>query len=108
MPAEPPSGLQPRTRVDIPSWASLLFIYANLLVPTLMAFLVGANMLIWTGSRINYVFIFGKASRKFPAMSNLSLSYCKDLDIRTRLDHREYFEVHWRLCNAWITDKASS
>jgi xenotropic and polytropic retrovirus receptor 1 len=57
--AEHPSGLQPHTRIDIPSWASLLFIYANLLVPTLLAFLVGANMLIWASSRINYVFIFG-------------------------------------------------
>jgi xenotropic and polytropic retrovirus receptor 1 len=90
------SGLQPHTRVDIPSWASLLFVYANLLVPTLLAFLVGANMLIWTASRINYVFIFGTTSRKFSAMSNLSLNHCKDLDIRSRLDHREYFEVHSR------------
>jgi len=62
--AEHPSGLQPHTRVDIPSWGSLLFIYANLLVPTLLAILVGTNMLIWTASRINYVFIFGTVSRK--------------------------------------------
>ena len=67
--AEHPSGLQPHTRVDIPSWGSLLFIYANFLVPTLLAILVGTNMLIWTASRINYVFIFGTVSRKFSAMS---------------------------------------
>ncbi len=98
--AEPLSGLQPHTRVAIPSWASLLFIYANLLVPTLLLFLVGTNMLIWTTSRINYVFIFGTASRIFSAMSNLSLIHHKDLDISTRLDHREYFEVHpRRFCN---------
>ena len=89
--AEPLSGFQPQTRVVIPSWGSLLFIYANLLVPTLLAFLVGANMLIWTSSRINYVFIFGTTSRKFSEYISDSL---KDLDIRTRLDHREYFEVH--------------
>jgi xenotropic and polytropic retrovirus receptor 1 len=67
--AEHLSGLQPHTRVDIPSWGSLLFIYANLLVPTLLALLVGTNMLIWTASRINYVFIFGTVSQKFSAMS---------------------------------------
>ncbi len=68
MRAERPSGLQPHTRVDIPSWASLLLIYANLLVPTLLALLVGTNMLIWTASRINYVFIFGTPSRKLSAI----------------------------------------
>jgi hypothetical protein len=67
--AEHPSGLQPHTRIDIPSWGSLLFIYANLLVPTLLAFLVGTNMLIWTASRINYVFIFGTVSQSIFAMS---------------------------------------
>ena len=98
--AEHPSGLQPHTRVDIPSWATLLFIYANLLVPTLLAFLVGTNLLIWTASRINYVFIFGTVSRNSLQCQDLSLIRCEDLDIRTRLDHREYFEVHSRrLCN---------
>ena len=95
--AEPSSGLQPHTRVDIPSWASLLFIYANLLVPALLAFIVGANMLIWTASRINYIFIFGTASPNFFALSNVSLIHCEDLNIRTRLDHREYFEVYFRM-----------
>jgi hypothetical protein len=71
--AEHLSGLQPHTLVDIPSWGSLLFIYANLLVPTLLALLVGTNMLIWTASRINYVFIFGAVSRKFSAMSKIYL-----------------------------------
>ena len=94
--AERSSGLQPQTRVDIPSWASLLFIYANLLIPALLSFIVGANMLIWTASRINYVFIFGTASPKFSALSNISLIHYKDLDIRSRLDHREYFEVYSR------------
>lgn len=99
--AEHPSGLQPHTRVDIPSWRSLLFIYANLLVPTLLAFLVGTNLLIWTASRINYVFIFGTASRTSSALSRFISSICGDLDIRTRLDHRDYFEVHSRrLCSA--------
>jgi len=57
--AEPPSGLQSHTRISIPSWGALLYIYAVLLVPTLLAFLVGVNMLVWSASRINYVFIFG-------------------------------------------------
>ena len=99
--AEHPSGLQPHTRVDIPSWGSLLFIYANLLIPTLLPFLVGTNMLIWTESRINYVFIFGTVSQISVQCHYISLIRCEDLDIRTRLDHREYFEVHHRrLCNA--------
>ncbi|KAI9507586.1 SPX domain-containing protein [Russula earlei] len=78
-------ALQPHTRAAIPSWGSLLYIYAVLLVPTLLAFLVGTNLLIWNASRINYVFIFG---------THLGTSLpCQHLDIRTRLDHREYFEV---------------
>jgi hypothetical protein len=34
-----------------------------------------------------------RASRKVFSILNLSLNHCKDLDIRSRLDHREYFEV---------------
>ncbi|KAH9962879.1 SPX domain-containing protein [Russula dissimulans] len=89
------SALQPQTRVAIPSWGSLLYIYAILLVPTLLAFLVGTNLLIWNASRINYVFIFGTAPRSFDCYVLLDSPYMElaDLDIRTRLDHREYFEV---------------
>lgn len=65
---------QDRTRAAIPAWGSLLYIYAIFLVPTLFAFLVGVNLLVWSTSRINYVFIF-------------------EFDVRTRLDHREYFEI---------------
>ncbi|TFY73631.1 hypothetical protein EWM64_g10381 [Hericium alpestre] len=62
------------TRAAISGWDSLLFIYSILLVPSVFAFLVGLNLLVWNHARINYVFIF-------------------ELDIRTRLDHREYFEL---------------
>ncbi|KAI0000209.1 hypothetical protein BJV74DRAFT_766977, partial [Russula compacta] len=68
--AEPFSALQPQTRIAIPSWGNLLYIYAILLVPALLAFLVGVNMLIWNASRINYVFIFGTASQNFTAISD--------------------------------------
>jgi len=68
--AEPPSGLQPYTRIAIPSWGTLVYIYVILLAPTLLAVLVGTNMLIWNASRINYVFIFGMPYRKFDAMPN--------------------------------------
>lgn len=54
-------GLQHQTRAAIPSWGTLLYIYGILQVPTLFAFLVGTNLLIWSSARINYVFIFGKA-----------------------------------------------
>jgi hypothetical protein len=68
--AKPPLGLQPYTRLAIPSWGSLLYIYMILLAPTLLAVLVGTNMLIWNASRINYVFIFGTPFRNFDTMSN--------------------------------------
>jgi hypothetical protein len=93
--AEPPSGLQPYTRIAIPSWGTLLYVYAILLAPTLLAVLVGTNMLIWNASRINYVFIFGTPSEVRCHVKS-SLIHILDLDIRTRLDHREYFEVHFQ------------
>jgi hypothetical protein len=46
-------------------------------------------MLVWSASRINYVFIFGKDPATFRHISD----NCPELDVRTRLDHREYFEV---------------
>lgn len=67
-----------------------MYIYAIFLVPTLFAFLVGFNLVVWSASRINYVFIFGKDL----AMSRpLYLINYTEFDVRTRLDHREYFEV---------------
>ena len=59
-------GFQDRTRAALPAWGSLLYIYAIFLVPTLFAFLIGADLLIWNASRINYVFIFGKDLASFP------------------------------------------
>jgi hypothetical protein len=70
MVAELPSGLQPYTRTVIPSWGTLLYIYVILLAPTLLAVLVGTNMLIWNASRINLVFIFGAPYRRFDALSD--------------------------------------
>ncbi|KAI0066844.1 hypothetical protein BV25DRAFT_1249814 [Artomyces pyxidatus] len=69
---------QHETRAAIPGWSSLLFVYAILALPTMFALLVGVDALIWSEARINYVFIF-------------------ELDIRTRVDHREYFEDLRRL-----------
>ena len=43
----------------IPGSATLLFIYAVFAVPVLFSVLVGLNLLAWTRSRINHVFIFG-------------------------------------------------
>lgn len=36
-----------------------MYIYAVFFVPTLFTLLVGTNLLVWSHSRINYVFIFG-------------------------------------------------
>ncbi|OBZ67468.1 Phosphate transporter PHO1 [Grifola frondosa] len=67
-------SFQQDTRRAIPSWDGLLFVYAIFFIPTLFSLLVGINLLVWSRSRINYIFIF-------------------ELDLRTRLDHRVYFEA---------------
>ncbi|KAL0960089.1 hypothetical protein HGRIS_011733 [Hohenbuehelia grisea] len=67
-------SFQSSTRVELPGWDALLFIYGILFIPTIFSLLVGVNLLVWSLSRINYVFIF-------------------ELDVRTKLDHREYFET---------------
>ncbi|TFY58647.1 hypothetical protein EVJ58_g6292 [Rhodofomes roseus] len=66
-------SFQPDTRAAIPSWDGLLFVYGIFAVPIIFSCLIGINLLVWHNARINYVFIF-------------------ELDLRTKLDHREYFE----------------
>ncbi|KAJ3565291.1 hypothetical protein NP233_g7722 [Leucocoprinus birnbaumii] len=65
---------QRETQELIRGWDVLLFFYGLLLVPVLFSLLVGLNLLVWTQSRVNYVFIF-------------------ELDVRTRMDYQEYFEI---------------
>lgn len=67
-------SFQEQTRRDIPAWDALLFLYGIILVPMIFVLLVGLNLLVWSRSRINYVFIF-------------------ELDVMNRLDFREYFEI---------------
>ncbi|KAG2109842.1 EXS family protein/ERD1/XPR1/SYG1 family protein [Suillus discolor] len=50
--------LRDSTATSLPSWNIILFIYSILLIPTLLALLVGLNLVVWAGERINYVFIF--------------------------------------------------
>lgn len=86
------SGFQPDTLQAIPGRDGLLFVYAIFLVPVLFSLLVGMNILVWSRSRINYVFIFGELS--FVSLFfHLCSSIYAELDVKTRLDHREYFEV---------------
>ncbi|OCB90034.1 EXS family protein/ERD1/XPR1/SYG1 family protein [Sanghuangporus baumii] len=66
-------SFQPGVRENLP-WDALLYVYATFLVPVSFALLVGINIWVWTRSRINYQFIF-------------------ELDVRTQLDSREYFEL---------------
>lgn len=66
--------LRDSTATSLPSWNIILFIYSIFLIPTLLALLVGLNLVVWAEERINYVFIF-------------------ELNVRSRLDHREYFEL---------------
>lgn len=85
-------GFQPDTLQAIPGRDGLLFVYAIFLVPVLFSLLVGMNILVWSRSRINYVFIFGRVSSVSLVFHLCSPSHT-ELDVKTRLDHREYFEV---------------
>ncbi|KAK7463123.1 Xenotropic and polytropic retrovirus receptor 1 [Stygiomarasmius scandens] len=67
-------SFQADTRENIPGWDGLLFFYSIFLIPVVFSLLVGLNLSVWANSRINYIFIF-------------------ELEPRTRLDHREYFEI---------------
>ena len=58
--AHPFLGFQPEVRHGVQGWEALLYIYAIMLVPVLLAMLIGLNMLVWARTRINYVFIFGE------------------------------------------------
>ena len=84
-------GFQDDTRDKIPDFDSLYYIYSILLIPTLFSLLVGLNILGWSKARINYVFIFG-ASR-VQARVVYDLTPLAELDVKTKMDHREYFEV---------------
>lgn len=66
--------LRDSTPTSLPSWDIMLFIYSIFLIPMLLVLLVGLNLVVWARERINYVFIF-------------------ELNVRSRLDHREYFEL---------------
>ncbi|KAG1816904.1 EXS family-domain-containing protein [Suillus variegatus] len=50
--------LRQSTATSLSSWNIILFIYSILLIPTLLALLIGLNLVVWAGERINYVFIF--------------------------------------------------
>ncbi|KIK38861.1 hypothetical protein CY34DRAFT_90270 [Suillus luteus UH-Slu-Lm8-n1] len=52
------TGVWLGTHISLPSWDIILFIYSILLIPTLLALLVGLNLVVWAKERINYVFIF--------------------------------------------------
>lgn len=56
------TGFQADTRRAMPGYGGLLFVYSIFLIPVVFSFLVGLNILVWSRSRINYVFIFGKRS----------------------------------------------
>lgn len=52
--------------------------------------MVGLNILVWSKTRINYGFIFGM----YHSSRADTISYpLLEFDVKTQLDHREYFEV---------------
>lgn len=79
--------LRDSSHPSLPSWDIILFIYSIFLIPTLLALLIGLNLVVWARERINYVFIF-------------------ELNVRSRLDHREYFELpaflFWALAHCFM------
>jgi hypothetical protein len=58
------SGSQPETRAAIPMWDGLMLVYATFFVPVFFSLIVGLNLLVWSRSRINHVFIFGQLLRQ--------------------------------------------
>ncbi|KAF5356935.1 hypothetical protein D9756_006619 [Leucocoprinus leucothites] len=62
------------TREQIPDWDALLYFYGIFLIPVVFSMLIGLNLLVWARSRVNYTFIF-------------------ELDVRSRMDYREYYEI---------------
>ena len=58
------AGFQADTRRAIPGYDGLLFLYSIFVIPVIFSLLVGLNILVWSNSRINYVFIFGECGRR--------------------------------------------
>ena len=67
--------------------------YATFLVPLVFALLVGVNIWVWNWSRINYQFIFGTYLLCCLLFKSNLHRRILELDVRTQLDSREYFEV---------------
>ncbi|KAG8932567.1 hypothetical protein FRC01_013197 [Tulasnella sp. 417] len=67
-------AVQPGLQESMPYWRVMLEIYSALAIPVVFALLIGLNMAAWSKKRLNYVFIF-------------------ELDLRTVIDPREYFEI---------------
>ena len=51
---------QDSVRDDFPAWDALVLIYGIFFLPVFLAILIGHNILVWSHTRINYTFIFGK------------------------------------------------
>lgn len=70
------SGIYHSTLKETHGYArdALLYIYATFLIPVVFSMLIGLNLHVWTRCNINYAFIF-------------------ELDVQSRMDYREYYEV---------------
>lgn len=56
---------QPSTKIGLPSWEVLLYLYGVVFLPLMFALLVGLNLAGWASARINYVFMFGNKPHSF-------------------------------------------
>lgn len=92
-------GFRSDTRQAIPAYNGLLFVYGILFIPVFFSLMVGLNILVWSKTRINYGFIFGA----YHSSCVDTISYpLLEFDVKTQLDHREYFEVCDSPCCIYI------
>lgn len=72
------------------AWSALLFVYGVFFVPVIFSLLVGLNIVAWSSTRINYVFIFGNSCAL--VMIDL-IDTCSELPVSSHLNYRKYFEI---------------
>lgn len=93
-------GFKHDTREALPGYTGLYYVFSVFLIPVLFSFLVGLNILAWSKSRINYTFIFGAQLVLSMRLRRITHSLRAEFDLKTKLDHREYFEIPALLLSA--------
>lgn len=97
-------AFRPNTHVDISQWGPLLQVYLALLLPVVFILLIGLNIIVWARSRINHVFIFGAPALFLNPAYSIYKGPFVELDVRTAIDPREFFEVRTRASVPYNSD----